>query len=78
MERRLAELRKSPPELFAFLYKMPKGADLHNHLSGAIYAESFLEAAADRHLCVDKARDGASGNIDLHARPGGRRGDPYR
>jgi hypothetical protein len=54
MERRLAELRKNPPELYAFLYKMPKGADLHNHLSGAVYAESFLEAAADRHLCVDK------------------------
>jgi adenosine deaminase len=52
--RRLADLRKSPPELYAFLYKMPKGADLHNHLSGAIYAENFLEAAADRHLCVDK------------------------
>jgi len=51
----MAELRKSPPELFAFLYKMPKGADLHNHLSGAIYAENFLEAAADAHLCVDKA-----------------------
>ena len=54
MERRLAELRKTPLELYAFLYKMPKGADLHNHLAGAVYAETFLEAAADRHLCVDK------------------------
>ena len=34
---------------------MPKGADLHNHLAGAVYAESFLEEAADQHLCVDKA-----------------------
>jgi len=55
MERRLAELRKSPPELYAFLYRMPKGGDLHNHLSGAIYAENFLRAAAGEHLCVDKA-----------------------
>ncbi|HWE48173.1 MAG TPA: hypothetical protein VG273_00185 [Bryobacteraceae bacterium] len=55
MERRLTELRKSPPELFDFLYRMPKGADLHNHLSGAIYAESFLKSAADDHLCIDKA-----------------------
>jgi adenosine deaminase len=54
MERRFAELRKNPPELFAFLYKMPKGADLHNHLSGAIYAEDFLEAAVEKRLCVDK------------------------
>jgi adenosine deaminase len=55
MEQRLSKLRKSPPELYAFLYKMPKGADLHNHLAGAIYAESFLEAAAEQHLCVDKS-----------------------
>jgi adenosine deaminase len=32
---------------------MPKGADLHNHLSGAIYAESWIRAAADDHLCID-------------------------
>ena len=55
MDRRLAELRKSPLELYDFLYRMPKGADLHNHLSGAIYAEGFLRAAIDEHLCVIKA-----------------------
>jgi hypothetical protein len=54
MDRRMAELRKNPLELHAFLYRMPKGADLHNHLSGAIYAEDFLHAAAEQHLCVDK------------------------
>ncbi len=55
MESRFAQLRKNPLELHAFLYKMPKGADLHNHLSGAIYAESFLEEAIEEHLCIDKA-----------------------
>ena len=55
MDRRVAELRKSPLELHAFLYAMPKGADLHNHLSGAIYAEGYLEAAVEQHLCVDRA-----------------------
>ena len=30
-------IRKSPPKQLAFLLKMPKGGDLHNHLSGAIY-----------------------------------------
>ncbi len=55
MDQRLAELRKSPPELYAFLYRMPKGADLHNHVSGAIYAEGFLRAAVDEHLCVIEA-----------------------
>ena len=55
MEQRLSALRKSPSELYAFLYKMPKGADLHNHLAGAVYAENFLEAAIEQHLCIDKA-----------------------
>jgi adenosine deaminase len=32
---------------------MPKGADLHNHLSGAVYAESFIRAAGQDQLCVD-------------------------
>jgi adenosine deaminase len=54
MDQRLAALRKSPPELYAFLYKMPKGADLHNHLAGAVYAENFIEAAIEQHLCIDK------------------------
>jgi adenosine deaminase len=35
---------------------MPKGADLHNHLSGAVYAESWIRAAAEDHLCVDIAK----------------------
>jgi hypothetical protein len=53
LEQRFAELRKNPPELYAFLLKMPKGADLHNHFSGAVYAESYLRAAAQDGLCVD-------------------------
>jgi adenosine deaminase len=52
-ERKLAQLRDSPPELYAFLYRMPKGGDLHNHLSGAVYAESFIEDAAKHSLCID-------------------------
>ncbi len=36
-----------------FLLGMPKGADLHNHLSGAVYAESWIRAAAEDRLCVD-------------------------
>ena len=55
MDQRLARLRKSPLELYAFLYRMPKGADLHNHVSGAIYAEGFLHAAIDEHLCIVEA-----------------------
>jgi hypothetical protein len=45
-------IRKSPPRQLAFLLKMPKGADLHNHLSGSIYAERYIEWAAKDGLCI--------------------------
>src|SRR5437588_8793935 len=47
--------RANPLQLRSFLKKMPKGADLHNHLSGAVYAESWIRAAAEDHLCVNVA-----------------------
>ena len=47
--------RANPLELHAFLARMPKGADLHNHLSGAVYAESWIRAGAEDDLCVDLA-----------------------
>jgi adenosine deaminase len=40
------------PQLYAFLKPFPKGADLHMHLSGAIYAETFIAEAAQSGLCV--------------------------
>ncbi len=40
------------PELYAFLKPFPKGGDLHMHLSGAIYAETFIAEAAKEGLCV--------------------------
>ena len=46
-------IRNRSPELLAFLLRMPKGADLHNHLSGAIYAESYIQWAADSGDCVN-------------------------
>jgi adenosine deaminase len=40
------------PELYAFLKPFPKGADLHMHLSGAVYAETFIAEAIRQGLCV--------------------------
>lgn len=48
-------VRDQPPLLVDFLARMPKGGDLHNHLSGAVYAESFIDYAAHDGLCVDPA-----------------------
>jgi adenosine deaminase len=44
--------QQGPLALYAFLHDMPKGADLHTHLAGAVYAESFLREAVDDNLCV--------------------------
>ena len=51
--RALEAARGNPLELRAFLVRMPKGADLHNHLAGAVYAESWIRAGAEDNLCVD-------------------------
>ena len=48
--------RKNPLALYAFIEKMPKGADLHMHLSGAIYAETFIKDAVADLLCVNVAK----------------------
>ena len=51
----LAAVHDGPLALHAFLDQFPKGADLHIHLSGAVYAESFIRAAGEDGLCVDPA-----------------------
>src|SRR5438128_4487293 len=50
--RRFATIRNQPLPLLPFLREMPKGGDLHNHLSGAIYAESYLRWGAEDGLCL--------------------------
>ena len=50
-----AARQQGPLALHAFLAAMPKGGDLHNHLSGAVYAESWIAQAAADGLCVDVA-----------------------
>jgi adenosine deaminase len=48
-------LHQGSPALRAFLDQFPKGADLHVHLSGAVYAETFIRDAGEDGLCVDPA-----------------------
>lgn len=35
----------TPTQLYTFLYAMPKGGDLHNHLAGAVRSEWYWDAA---------------------------------
>ena len=46
-------VRGEPGLLLDFVARMPKGGDLHNHLSGAVYAESYVTYAAADGDCVD-------------------------
>jgi adenosine deaminase len=48
-----AAKKQGPLALYGFLAGMPKGADLHVHLSGAVYAESWIRAAGEDGLCID-------------------------
>ena len=47
------EVREQPVLLRSFLYALPKGGDLHNHLDGAIYAESYIRWAAEDGKCIN-------------------------
>ncbi|HXC59917.1 MAG TPA: hypothetical protein VN645_11410, partial [Steroidobacteraceae bacterium] len=37
--------KATPQQLYTFLYAMPKGGDLHNHLTGAVRSEWYWDAA---------------------------------
>jgi len=50
-----AAAQTGPLALRGFLAEFPKGADLHVHLSGAVYAETFIRDAGEDGLCVDPA-----------------------
>lgn len=60
-----AARKVGPLALHAWLEKMPKGADLHMHLSGAIYAETFLKDAAEDGMCVDPVKLALAKNVGL-------------
>ncbi|MEV4170686.1 hypothetical protein [Nonomuraea sp. NPDC049709] len=54
VETYLEQIRDEPGRLEAFLTELPKGADLHTHLSGAVPTGRLLEWAIDDRLCVDE------------------------
>ena len=51
----LSAIAGNATELAAFLTQMPKGGDLHHHLSGAVYAETYLGWAATASDCLETA-----------------------
>jgi adenosine deaminase len=49
--RYLRHIRYNPQAVQFFVDAMPKGADLHNHLAGAVYAENLMAMAQDK-FCI--------------------------
>ena len=47
-------IRGQPSLRLAFLRELPKGGDLHVHLSGALYAENLIDYGVSDNLCVDR------------------------
>ena len=45
-------VKTNPSKLADFLQKMPKGGDLHNHLTGASYAENMLKYGKNGAYCI--------------------------
>jgi hypothetical protein len=53
---RLEEIRGDDGALLDFLTAMPLGGDLHHHLSGSVYAETYLAwAEADGDYCITES-----------------------
>ncbi|WP_053719075.1 adenosine deaminase family protein [Saccharothrix sp. NRRL B-16348] len=55
VERYLDTVRDDPARLDAFLRELPKGGDLHTHLSGAVTTETLIALAAADGMCVNLA-----------------------
>lgn len=70
-ERYFESISRDPNLLVAFLLEMPKGGDLHNHLSGAIYGETLISWAKDQGACVDPKTFYLTPSLRLAT------GDPY-
>lgn len=55
-------IKDDPQQLLIFLQDMPKGGDLHNHLSGATMAENMMRYAHGDHMCVDPKNKSVAGD----------------
>lgn len=51
----LEAVRNDPVRLEQFVREIPKGGDIHSHLSGIPYAESYLKWAAEDGACINTA-----------------------
>jgi adenosine deaminase len=50
----VAAAPQNPTALTFFLEHLPKGGDLHHHLTGSVYAESYIDYAVEDGDCIDE------------------------
>ncbi|MDF2261613.1 adenosine deaminase [Streptantibioticus ferralitis] len=65
----LEKVRAHPHRLRTFLLGMPKGADLHNHLSGAVRTQILLGYGIAAGMCVDTSMTAVPGPCSRVPRP---------
>lgn len=46
-------IKGNPEALREFLWKMPKGGDIHHHALGSVFAEDYLDLALDKGLFIN-------------------------
>jgi adenosine deaminase len=49
------DIRNNQAELEYFFTQMPKGGDLHNHLTGSVYAETYFQFALSKGMYLNTA-----------------------
>ncbi len=47
------KIRDNGAALTAFFSQMPKGGDLHNHYSGSVYAETYIDDVVDKNYFIN-------------------------
>ena len=53
VSRHFEDIRDNEAKLQYFFQQMPKGGDLHNHLTGSVYAETYFDIAMREGLWLD-------------------------
>src|SRR5579883_2101445 len=47
------KIRNNSAQLEAFFSQMPKGGDLHNHYSGSVYAETYIDDVVQKNYYIN-------------------------
>ena len=54
IDKYFESIRNNTAELTAFFSLMPKGGDLHNHYSGSVYAETYINYVVDQNYVINE------------------------